>query len=384
MQWPVIITAIRPVVVNVTPRTNWIFVRVDTNDAMTGLGEATLDGHEPQVLAEIAAAAGRLGGQPAEPLARLTRPHPAAFGGLAHAAAGSAIEAALWDLQGQRVGASIAELLGGANKDGVRAYANVNRAILGDRSASAFSAAARAALADGFTALKIAPFDGLRWEAEQEPAGRAAIEAGLERIAAVRETIGPDIDLAIECHGRFNVRTATVVLPQIEAFDPYWIEAPVPESDLAGWQRVRDATGARLAGGEGLVGLPAFRRFIEASRVDVVMPDVKWCGGIRTLTQIAGLAEAFGIVVAPHNPSGPVGTAATVQVAVALPHVIPIVEFAWGEATWRNDLVGGVERLESGRLFPPTGPGLGLRLDDALAAAHPFRETPVGPDLWER
>jgi galactonate dehydratase len=372
--------------VNVTTRTNWVFVIVESNDGLRGVGEGTLDGHEPQVLAEIAAATPRFLGQPASPLARLSRPHPAAFGGLAHAAATGAIEQALWDLLGQRLGVPVSDLLGGASAPDVRLYANVNRAILGDRSPAAFAAAARAAVADGFRAVKIAPFDGLRWEAEQEPAGRALIGAGMDRIQAVREAIGPatDVDLLIESHGRFNARTATVVLPRIAAFDPYWIEAPVPEADLDGWRRVRDATDARLAGGEGLVGLPAFRRFIEASGVDVVMPDVKWCGGIRTLQQIAGLAEAFGIDVAPHNPSGPVSTAATAHLAVTLPHVIPIIEFAWGEASWRPALVSGDELILAGRLRPSGRPGLGLRLDETLAADHPFRDTLVSPDLWER
>ena len=378
------IAAIRPVVVNVTARTNWIFVLVDADDGLTGIGEATLDGHEPQVLAEIAAASRRMIGQVAAPLAAYSRPRPGAFGGLAHAAAASAIEQALWDLLGQRLGAPVVDLLGGSATSSVRAYANVNRGILGDRSADGFAAAARAAVADGFDAVKVAPFDGLRWEAVEDRRARGLIDAGLERLHAVRAAIGDEVELLIDCHGRFNGRSAAVIVPEIAAVAPSWIEDPVPQRDLDGWRRVRAATDGRLAGGEMLLGAASFRRFIEATGVDVVLADVKYCGGIAGLQAAAAVADSFGIVLSPHNPSGPVGTAATVAVAAANPALIPITEFAWGEAGWRSELVGGAEVVERGAIRVPRSPGLGIRLNEALAAAHPYRDTPIGTDLWER
>jgi galactonate dehydratase len=259
----------------------------------------------------------------------------------------------------------------------------VNRAILGSRTPEAFAAAARGAVAAGFDAVKVAPFDGLRWEPEQERPARALIDAGLARIAAVRAAVGSGIDVLIDCHGRFNPRTATVVVREMEVIDPYWIEAPVSERDLEGWRRVRDSTSARLAGGEFLIGPEAHRRFIEATGADVVMPDVKYCGGIGGLTEVAAIAASFGTEVAPHDPSGPVSAAATGQAALAAAGP-QIVEFAWGETSWRADLVGGGETIEGGRLVLGGRPGLGLSLDEAVAAAHPFEETPVGPDLWER
>lgn len=377
------IRSIRTVVVHVTTRTNWVFVIVEASDGRHGVGEATLDGHEPQVLAEVAAAARELAGLPAVPTQPALRPHPGAFGGLAHAAARSAIEQALWDLLGRRLGAPVSELLGGPPAGSVRLYANVNRATLGSRSPEAFVAAARRAVGAGFGAVKVTPFDGLRWEPEQDRAGRALIDAGLARVHAVRAALGPDVDLLIDCHGRFNPRTATVVVRELEAVDPYWIEAPVSERDLEGWRRVRDATSARLAGGEFLVGLEAHRRFIAATGVDVVMPDVKYCGGIGGLVQVAAVAAAFGTAVAPHDPSGPVAAAASAHAALAA-GAGQVLEFAFGEATWRADLVHGREALAGGRLVLDGAPGLGVDLDEALAARHPFEETPVSPDLWER
>ena len=133
-----------------------------------------------------------------------------------------------------------------------------------------------------------------------------------------------------------------------------------------------------------LVGAASFRRFIEASGVDVVLADVKYCGGIAGLAAVATIADSFGIAMSPHNPSGPVSTAATVHVAAASSHVVHLTEFAWGEADWRSALVGGAEVIDGGRIRIPRGPGLGVTLDEALAAEHPFRETPLNPDLWER
>jgi len=377
-----LIRSIRCHVVHVTSRTNWVVVVVDTDDERSGYGEATLDGTEPQVVAEVEAAADRLRDGPAHPGLRSLLPHPGAFGGLAHAAAGSAIEQALWDLLGQRLGAPVSELLGGPRAGTVRLYANVNRGLLVDRSADRFAAGARAAADAGFDAVKIAPFDGIRWEPEQERRVGRAIDAGLERVHAVRDAVGGDVDLLIDCHGRFNPRTATVVVRALESVDPYWIEAPVPERDLEGWRRVRDATSARLAGGEFLVGAEAHRRFLAATGVDVVMPDVKYCGGIGGLMGVAAIAASFGAEVAPHDPSGPVATIATGHAALAAAD--QLVEYAWGETPWRSALVCGREVVEGGRLHLDGAPGLGLRLDDVLVASHPYQPTPVGPDLWER
>ena len=242
------IESIRCDVVNATSRTNWVFVTVRTADGLSGVGEATLDGHEVQVRAEVDAFARVLVGGAANPNNRVLRPHPAAFGGLAHAAASSAIEQALWDVVGKRAGLSIAELFGGGIDDGVRLYANVNRSLLGDRSSEAFAGAARAAVAGGFDAVKVAPFDGVLWEPRQDRKAATLIDAGLERVHAVRAAVGPDVDVLIDCHFRFSARTASWVVSQLVEVDPYWIEAPVPERDIEGWRHVRASTDAQTGG----------------------------------------------------------------------------------------------------------------------------------------
>lgn len=370
-------------VVHVTGHTNWIVVRVETNAGGIGLGEATLDGSDRYVLACLDELRARFIDAPADDIERLCAPVPGAPEGLAYAAALSAVEQALWDLLGQALEAPVHRLLGGPCRDRVRLYANINRSLIGDRSPAAFARRAAAATASGFTAVKCAPFDGLYREPFEERHGRVCIREGLARVRAVREAIGDDIDLLIDCHFRFDARTAIRVIPELEAYDPYWIEAPVSERDLEGWATVRAATTARLAGGELLIGVPAFRRFLEASRVDVLMPDVKYVGGVAALKKVGALAEAYGAQVAPHNPSGPIATLASAQVAANLRNAV-ILEYAWGEADWRADLVQGTERIEDGYLCISEAPGIGAGWDPTLAAAHPpqFTTPTLDRRLW--
>lgn len=378
-----IITSIHCDVVNATPRTNWVFVTVRTEGGLEGVGEATLDWHEPQVELEVAAYAEVLVGKPATPNARELGPHPAAFGGLANAAASSAIEQALWDLAGRRVGLPVSEMLGGAVRHRLRLYANVNRSLLDDRSPAAFGQAARAAAEDGFDAVKVAPFDGVLWAPRQDRGEARRIDEGLARVHAVRSAVGSDIDILVDCHFRFRPRTALAVIDGLAEVDPYWIEAPVPERDLDGWRLVRESTDQRLAGGEFLVGLEAHRRFLQETGVDVIMADVKYCGGVGPLRQVAALAESFGAELAPHNPSGPVAMAAAGQVAAVAPNV-PIVEYGWGEVDWRTDLVGGAERIEDGMLLVSSEPGLGVSLDRMVVESHPEVAMTKRSPIWAR
>lgn len=383
MKPPAQILSVECDVVNATRRTNWVFVRVRTGDGLVGVGEATLDGHESQVRSEVAACAEALVGEPAQPNIAALRPHPAAFGGLAHAAASSAIDQALWDLAGKRADLSVADLFGGPRADSVRLYANVNRSLLADRSADAFAVAAAAAAADGFDAVKVAPFDGVLWQPREDRRGGLLISEGVERVRAVRAAVGSQVDVLIDCHFRFGWRTALSVIAELAELDPYWIEAPVPERDIEGWQQVRAGTDVRLAGGEFLVGLEEHRRFLQATGVDVILADVKYCGGLGTLRHTAALAESFGVELAPHNPSGPVAMAASAQVALVAPNV-PLLEFGWGEVDWRPDLVHGRERIETGRLQAPAGAGIGVELDDEVIRSHPEVPMTKRSDLWSR
>lgn len=369
------ITRIDTSVVNVSDRTNWFFVHVETTEGDRGTGEATLGSFESALDGNIDYVRRLLIGRqitaPGECCGVFLR--PSAPGGILYAAALSAVEQAVWHILGMRAGLPVWQLLGGRRRDRIRAYANINRALITDRSASAFASAATRACEAGFTAVKCAPFDDVVRRPIEERADWHRTAAGFERVDAVRDAIGPDRDLLIDCAWRFDARTATRVLQRLVDVNPYWVEAPVSEHDLDGWRRVRRRTELRLAGGEMLTGLATFREFIDRTDVDVVMPDVKYAGGIDGLRKIGAIAESYGVQVSPHNPSGPVATLASLQVAATLADV-PIIEYAWGEADWRGDLVQGAERLEDGTLLIPDSPGLGGLFDFGVGQRHPGRE----------
>ncbi len=373
-----LVRSIRTVVVHVTTRTNWVFVVVETDDDRRGVGEATLDGHEPQVLAEVEAAARGMIGRAGDPGVARAPPAPRRVRGDGPQRRRRARSSRRSGTSSGSGSASRCRCCSAGRPKGASGCTPTSTGrSCGGRTPEAFAAAALdAVVAAGFDAVKVAPFDGLRWEPEQDRGARALIDAGLARIGAVRDAVGPAVDVLIDCHGRFNPRTATVAVREMERIDPYWIEAPVSERDLEGWRQVRDSTSARLAGGEFLVGLEAHRRFIAATGVDVVMPDVKYCGGISGLVQVAAVAESFGVAVAPHDPSGPVSTAATAQAALAAP-TPQLVEFAWGETTWRGELVGG-ETIDGGLVRRSTAvPGSASSSTRRFAAGHPFEPTPV-------
>jgi galactonate dehydratase len=191
-------------VIEVTDHTDWVHVTVRA-DGLVGFGEATLEGCESHVVAEIATLEAELLGRDVEPGDPAIVPDPDARGGLASAAARSAVDQALWDLEGRRASVPVAALLGG-EPGAVDLYANINRSLRSDRTADAFAAVARSACSEGFTAVKIAPFDGVRPELADSVAGGRAIDQGIERATAVRDAIGRDRNLMIDCHGRRHVR----------------------------------------------------------------------------------------------------------------------------------------------------------------------------------
>lgn len=356
--------------VNASARSNWVFVTVHSDSGHTGVGEATLDGHERFVVPYLEALRPLVvDGGPAAIL-RQCEAIPGAPSNRVYAAAASGLEQALWDLSGNQLGVPVYRLLGGKIRDGIRAYANINRRTRGDRSPAGFAKSAEQAAAAGATAVKCAPFDGVWRQNLVDRDARDAIAVGVERVRSVRQAVGPAVDVLVDCHWRFDVRTALRVLGELEASEPFWVEALVPENDLAGWEAIRSRTTTRLAGGEMIVGLEEFRRFIDASGVDVIMPDVKWAGGISGLMKVAALAEGFGIGCSPHNPSGPVATLASLHACVSANSAI-MLEFSWGEAEWRSDLVGFAEDLHDGLLRPAARPGLGCTLNRDLIAENP-------------
>lgn len=349
---------------NITPKTNWCFLEVRTEGGLTGLGECTLANQEGLLEAEAKRLAARVTGEDARDRNRLARLLPHAPGGLVAATVLSAFEQALLDLAGQRAGEPVHRVLGGALRDPVRLYANINRGA-NPRTPEGFAAAAERAVAQGFGAVKLAPFEPFVWEDGATAGNRAAYGEGLARIAAVRRAVGREVDVKVDAHWRFSPGGAAALVRDVAEFGLYWLECPVAEANLAEIRRLRGMAndrGMRLAGAESLAGLAAYRPLIEAGCYDVLMPDAKHAGGLEEIRRIAALALTAGVEIAPHNPTGPVCHAHSVHLCATVANFL-ILEVQFGETEAFFDMVEGESlRFVDGAAPLPMAPGLGVRL----------------------
>lgn len=366
------ITGLETIRLRVNHRGDWLHVLLHTDEGLTGIGEASHGGHHPArdhaVMTILnTQCAPLLAGRDPRAVIAATDALSHLVDGFAAATAVSACEQALWDLAGKAAGLPVYRLLGGPVQPRIPLYANINRAVV-ERTPEAFAEAARAAVAAGFRAVKCAPFDGMEQRRVQEREQQARVRHGIVCVAAIRDAVGADIDVLVDCHSMFDVPTAITVASALHALGVRWFEEPTPTEDLDALLRVRahvHALGMELIGGELLFGVRGFAPYLTGHVFDLVMPDVKHCGGIAPALAIAHLATACGVSVAPHNPSGPVSMAASAHVAACLPG-LRALEYAWGEVPWRAASVTPAERIEEGLYILPDVPGLGCALDPAL------------------
>ena len=343
-------------------KTVWTFVRVRDSDGHRGWGEATLQGEHAAVHAHVAHLTQALTGQPAQ-----SSNQSFAAGNTAEAAAISAIDQALWDLSAQHRGIPIADMLGPSRRTTIELYANINRGTL-DRSPSGFAKRALDATSRGFDAVKIAPFDEVVEESAETADGRKLLARGIARVVAVREAIGPDCRLLVDCHWRLSEGSARDVLRELEPVRLYWLECPLVETptmfpSLRRLRSLANDRGVRLAGCETMTGVDAFRSFLEAGVYDVVMPDVKYAGGLAEMLRIADAAAACGASCSPHNPTGPIAHMHSVHVSSRIAE-FPFLEFQYGESPLFFDIVeGALPDPRQGSSVVPHVAGLGIGID---------------------
>jgi galactonate dehydratase len=360
--------------VRATARTVWLFVRLHTDIGLSGLGEASdAFGYLNTTKAEAVRMSDELklffnfveGRSPLDIAWFRQQAAPrATAGGLVSATAYSAIEQALWDLSGQLLDQPVHRLLGGGLREKLPVYANINRASK-PRTPEGFAVTARQAVADGFRAVKLAPFDGFKRADFVNPAKSQPVADGIACVSAVREAVGDSVQIMIDAHSLFDVPLAIEVAHELEAFRLTWYEEPVSPEMITETLSVRRGIKQPMAAGEILFQMQGFSGLCRNRAVDIIMPDVKHCGGVLELTHIAALAAMDGVAVAPHNPSGPVSTAASVQICAALPN-FRILELQWGEVSWRGDLVTPAETFINGDIAVPTRPGYGIALNESL------------------
>jgi galactonate dehydratase len=361
------------------------FVELLTDDGRSGVGEVRMVNKTDTLLACISELADRhvVGTDPFDRETLAFNIQRAEYGrpGEITQSALAAFDIACWDLIGQELNVPVWRLLGGAYRDRVRAYANGWYQT--DRDPMALAESAREVVARGYTALKLDPF-GSAWM-QLPPAEK---RRSVELVAAVRDAVGPDVDLMIEMHGRFSPAAAAEIAAELEPFAPAWLEEPVPFDSPTGLARVRSATTRPIATGERVHLLSDFRPLIEQGLVDIVQADLTHFGGFTGLRRLAAWAEAYELPLAPHNVCGPVGTAANIHFAVATPNYLILEHFNDFADTWMSELVDGAPAVDPlDGCFPlPTGPGLGLRLDHDACAAHPRTHAGIFlfNDGWEQ
>ena len=371
------ITEVGTVVVGARMR-NWVFVKVVTDEpGLVGWGEATLEWKTRAVVGAIEDLSPLLLGQDPfriEHLWQSMSRHQFWPPGIIGMSALSGVDQALHDIKAKALGVPVYELLGGAVRDRIRLYDHLGggdpSAVYGAADPRAFAEAARASVEEGFTAVKVLPLPPL------EPlASAAAIRTAEGCLAAVREAVGDDVEVMADLHGRTTAAAAIQVVKALEPYRPWFVEEPVAPGDPRILRQVADATGVPLATGERLVGRQQFKAVLDARAVAVVQPDVCHCGGLSELKRIAALAETYGVSVAPHNPLGPVATAYNLHFAASTSNWL-IQEQMRGAAPWWDEVVTAPITIENGYASVPSGPGLGLAVDERAAARHPYEPEP--------
>jgi galactonate dehydratase len=357
---------------------NFVFLKLYTDDGLTGVGEGTVEWNELAAEACLRQTCGRIrGADPFRTEALWERLYRDGYwrNDLVINSAISAIDQACWDLKGKKLGVPVHALLGGRRRERLRAYANAW--YWGATTPEAFARAAARVVADGYGALKWDPFG----EADTTLTARA-MAAAVDCVAAVREAVGPDVDLCIEVHGRLAPAWAIEMARRLRPFRPLFYEEPVPVENVEALARVARAVEIPVATGERLCTKFQFGELLRAGAVDIVQPDLCHAGGLTEVKKIAAMAEAAYVQVAPHNASGPVGTAAAVQLDAVIPNFL-VQEYFVAQAPWIEEVVAGGPRVVDGEIPVPDRPGLGVELDEAAALRHPFREYFGGKSLFD-
>lgn len=346
---------------------NFLFVTVDTDEGINGVGESGLTGRELAVEGAVRHMAPLLIGEDPRRIEHLWQmlARGAFFPAVGAAGAAlSAIDIALWDLRGKALGVPVYDLLGGLVREKVVCYPHCN-----EFGVEPLVESARAAVAGGWRFVRW----GLPPEGDLfEP--RRAIRTGIAQFEALRAALGDEIELCMDVHTRLDTVDAVTLLRAVEPYRPFFMEDPVRSEDLQLLRRVRTQSAVPIAAGEQLYSKWQFRPLIEEDLIDYARVDLCLAGGITEGKKIAAMAEAHHIKLATHNPLGPVATAACLHLNLACPNV-GVQEQPRRPGTMLTDVVPVQMAWQDGYLLPPTRPGLGIEFDRAAARAHPFQMT---------
>ncbi len=348
-------------------RTNWVFVKVYTDEGIDGVGEATLEYKEKALIGAVEHIKEAIIGQNPFNIEKIWHDtYRDAYwrGGAVLMSALSAVEMALWDILGKFLNVPVYQLLGGKVNEKVRIY--VNGWFAGAKEPEEFGEKAKIAVQRGVTAMKWDPFGK-----NYLNISNAELDKALRCVGAVRDAVGDKVDLLIEGHGRFNIPTGIKIAKELEQFKPMFFEEPVPPDNLDALKAVRDKSPVAISAGERLYSRWDYKKLFDIMPCDYIQPDISHAGGIMELKKIAAEAECRYIPFAPHNPSGPVANAATLQLAATCPN-FEILEIMYSDVEWRKDVVNENLEYKDGFITIPDKPGLGIEIDEEACLAHPY------------
>jgi galactonate dehydratase len=379
------ITAIESLICNARMR-NWIFVKIVTDQpGLVGWGEATLEWHTREVVGAVDSLKELLLGEDPTRIEHLWqmmyRQHFWHGNGVVRSTAMAGIDLALWDILGKSLGVPCHRLWGGRVRDYVRTYCHLGGGRMEDfydtpvTEAQRFAELAARAVEEGYTAFKCMavpptmPIEGLK-----------PIRAAEACVAAMREAVGADIDIMVDCHARPSPAMGLKFAVALEPFGLYFLEEPCWPESLDGLAAIAAAVSTPIATGERMTHLAQFNELFKRRGCTVCQLDLTHAAGITEGRRIAALAEAYRIALAPHNPQGPISTAASIEFGFSQPTYI-ICETVTADVPWREEVVQSQHRWEQrGRaVFPHDSPGWGVEIDEAAVARHPF-----APELLQR
>lgn len=362
-----------------------IFVKMHTNTGIVGIGEGTVEGRIPTTMTAIQELEKYLIGkdarQPAHHWQAMYR-HAFYRGGIILTSALSAVDIAMWDIKGKALGVPVYELLGGPSRDRIRLYGQAGS-----------PEGAKAVLAEGYQSMKISVTRS-RGRLSRYAENPDFINGIVENIKAIRETIGPKIDMGIELHADHQPQTSMVIIKALEQFQPWFFEEPIQHQNLPLMAEMAKKTHIPFATGERLVTKWQFRDLLQLNAASLLQPDITHCGGITEMKAIATLAEAYYAAMLPHAKEGIVGAIASMHVMASVPnflaHEIPSLQAApndkvqrsyWGKSYIKKPLV-----MTDGHVILKgniDGPGLGLELDDNLIDNERGVPEWEFPEMWD-
>ena len=353
---------------------NWLIVRIQTDEGLEGIGEASMLSSDPVVVALLNEWAENylVGKDPLSGQVHWTRLYQDNIGrgGRLFSTALSGVDIALWDLRGKILNVPVYQLLGGPYQQKLRVYANgwYTNPATPDQIAEE----AKHVVSMGYTAMKFDPFGKIAYTTISPQEAQLAVD----RVAAVREAIGPNVDILIEVHARFNVYTAVELAKRMEQYRPFWYEEPVSQENVSEMKQVRDRISTPVATGERLYMKFPFFDLVRNEAADILQPDICNAGGITELQKIGAMAEAQHVMMAPHNTNSAIGTVAELHLDAAMPNFLIQEYHAEFYEPHYFEVIRGLPRQEAGYVSLPDGPGLGISVDDELLESHPYQ--PLG------